>query len=822
MDKTPSFTRENTSGADHSASIDLTMDDYEGDSATASSMESHYGRMALKRRLSISLTESMMDPEEDGLHSARTRPSWSFGRISKPNIFPRQKPVPPSLSHGDILTIQSSHKRLRNEFASSNKQAVTGASIRNLGVSRASSLHQADTEDVQMLDGKPSNFNSPAQMLRANSISITPRRSSTHNLSAGNRMPLTSGTGTSEDEWGGIEIDRLYPLRRSGSERGRTTIPPGTEVIDLEEATGNAIQDDRRFDRFESDYLTDAEYEIFLRSERRNSGQDSDSEVIEVDDAKLIANLKRINLQGRAGSTASKIFPLPQVQHRNRTYKAGKCVELNDGSFLRIKSIHKDTSGEILLVGDLLLRTNFQGPRMPKRRNELVWVIMTNDLTDDSKSSTTMNLNSVKCIRKVRFTNQRYEKLNTTKHENALKNKYDDVNFGESFCRIRRTQIISDNGRKVIEESIELIEESEADAGDRIDASKLRDDWRGVRTILGGSSSQTYQLITLDEGVSGGADSIRVQKHTYGEAFCGAGGSSRGAVMAGLKVKWAFDCDRDAVVTYRANYDSAGTQCYEETVAEFLDRISRLPIHQQQEFMVDILHISPPCQPFSPAHTIENVEKDAKNRAALCSVLHLIQVIKPRVVTIEETEGLLSRHDEWFSTLIHIFVYVGYSVRWKALRCEEYGVPQMRRRLFLIASAPGEKPPQIAKPTHGVGGADLVTIRDSISNIPRAATAQKQLPTTRGVWPKPSYSARTLCRTLTCGGGPPHPSGRRNFTLRELASLQTFPWFHLFPVSGITIGRRQVGNAVPPLMAKTLYEEIIRTLQETDGVRGRN
>ena len=515
MDKTLSSTHENTPGEGHSSSIDLTMMDYEDDSATASDVGSHYRCKAVKRRLSISLTDSMMNFAEEVLHSTRIRPSWSFGRISKPNISPRQKSVTPSLSHSDSMAILPSHKRLRNEFASSNKQALTGASIRNLGVSRASSLHQADTEDVQMLDGKPSNFNSPAQMLRPNSISLTPRRSSTRNLSAGNRMPLESGTGTSEDRWGGIKIDRLYPLRKSGSERGRTTIPPGTEVIDLEEATGKAIQDDRRFDRFESDYLTEAEYEIYLRSERRNSGQDSDSEVIEVDDAKLIANLKRINLQGRAGSTASKIFPLPQVQHRNRTYKAGKCVELKDGSFLRIKSIHKDTSGEIWLVGDLLLRTNFQGPRMPKRRNELVWVIMTNDLTDDSKSSTTMNLNSVKCIRKVRFTNQRYEKLNTTKHENALKNKYDDVNFGESFCRIRRTQIISDNGRKVIEESIELIEESEADAGDRIDASKLRDDWRGVRTILGGSSSQTHQSIILDEGISDGSDSINTQKYTF-------------------------------------------------------------------------------------------------------------------------------------------------------------------------------------------------------------------------------------------------------------------------------------------------------------------
>jgi DNA (cytosine-5)-methyltransferase 1 len=102
--------------------------------------------------------------------------------------------------------------------------------------------------------------------------------------------------------------------------------------------------------------------------------------------------------------------------------------------------------------------------------------------------------------------------------------------------------------------------------------------------------------------------------------------------------------------------------------------------------MVDVLHMSPPCQPFSAAHTIPSEMQDEINQAALLSVGHLLEKIRPRIATIEETEGLINRHVEWFSALINIFITLGYSVRWKVVRCQDYGVPQQRKRLFIIAA----------------------------------------------------------------------------------------------------------------------------------------
>jgi DNA (cytosine-5)-methyltransferase 1 len=75
---------------------------------------------------------------------------------------------------------------------------------------------------------------------------------------------------------------------------------------------------------------------------------------------------------------------------------------------------------------------------------------------------------------------------------------------------------------------------------------------------------------------------------------------------------------------------------------------------------------------------------------------------------------------------------------------------------------------------------------------------------------------------LTCSGGVGnyHPSGLRLYTIRELASLQTFPISHNFTPDSKTKARRQIGNAVPPLLARSMYREIIKCLKEADRLEG--
>jgi DNA (cytosine-5)-methyltransferase 1 len=148
--------------------------------------------------------------------------------------------------------------------------------------------------------------------------------------------------------------------------------------------------------------------------------------------------------------------------------------------------------------------------------------------------------------------------------------------------------------------------------------------------------------------------------------------------MAGLRITWSFDMDERAVLTYKLNFPDA--DCREQSVDSFIADAEKL------NFKVDILHISPPCQPFSPAHTTASPVRDEANEAAYLSVGRLLEVIKPRIVTIEETFGLESMHIEWFSALIHDFIRIGYSMHWKILNCSDYGVPQSRKRLVIFGA----------------------------------------------------------------------------------------------------------------------------------------
>lgn len=298
-------------------------------------------------------------------------------------------------------------------------------------------------------------------------------------------------------------------------------------------------------------------------------------------------------------------------------------------------------------------------------------------------------------------------------------------------------------------------------------------------------------------------------RYTFGDSFCCAGGMSRAAVMSGMRVPWGFDADLNTCESYLLN--NFETCVYNLWADEFL----RLPA--KYDLRVDVLHISPPCQFFSPAHTREG-KLDEQNTASQTAIQELIERCKPRVVVVEQTAGLFQaeKHRPWFNALINIFTSKGFSIRWKVLHCADYGVPQSRRRLFIIASCPGEPLPPFPSPTHSKTEADglkpWVTINSAINNIPAE-------------WPdheidaciprrEEARSGNELCRTICTGGdGIIHPSGRRDFTDRELANLQTFPLCHKFGWKEV---RKQIGNAVPPLMGKAILDCVIKSMRDFD------
>jgi DNA (cytosine-5)-methyltransferase 1 len=141
-----------------------------------------------------------------------------------------------------------------------------------------------------------------------------------------------------------------------------------------------------------------------------------------------------------------------------------------------------------------------------------------------------------------------------------------------------------------------------------------------------------------------------------------------------------LDCDPNTGLSWRHNFPDS--KHFEMWAHEFVALPGCL-----QRFIVDILHLSPPCQVFSPVHTREG-KNDQQNFASLFACEEIIKKTRPRMITLEQTFGILHpRFKEAFHSLIQMFTSLGYSVSWRTLGFQRYGLPQSRRRLIIIAAA---------------------------------------------------------------------------------------------------------------------------------------
>jgi C-5 cytosine-specific DNA methylase len=139
---------------------------------------------------------------------------------------------------------------------------------------------------------------------------------------------------------------------------------------------------------------------------------------------------------------------------------------------------------------------------------------------------------------------------------------------------------------------------------------------------------------------------------------CGIGGATRGAKLAGLSIKFGLDCDPQAAETWRENF--LGADYYEMTVDQITSKHSGVRL---SAYYVDTLHISLPCQFFSPMKTIEG-RNDFENRTAILYIEEILKRTRPRIVSLEETFGILHpKFQNEFNTTIQAFTSMGFSVR---------------------------------------------------------------------------------------------------------------------------------------------------------------
>lgn len=302
--------------------------------------------------------------------------------------------------------------------------------------------------------------------------------------------------------------------------------------------------------------------------------------------------------------------------------------------------------------------------------------------------------------------------------------------------------------------------------------------------------------------------------YTFGDLCTGAGGMASGARQAGLRVNFLLDHWGPACETLRLNFKNAHTNILLQTIHDFCTNKWNAFYFEK----VDVLHISFPCQPHSPVHTVEG-RNDNDNIATAYSVGEILEKCVPRIVTFEQTSGIVTHGGgTHFRSLIKQITDAGYSVRWKICNLADYGNVQPRKRLIIIAACPGEILPPFPEPTHGLGPGMLpfVTIHDVLRKI-RHHVVPEHLSHFALKDGQAYDSHKPMQGCITCDGGPSnlHPSGKRTFTLFELAALQGFLPTHRF-AGGKTDIKKQIGNAVPSMFAKKLFEHITLSLQKSD------
>ena len=327
------------------------------------------------------------------------------------------------------------------------------------------------------------------------------------------------------------------------------------------------------------------------------------------------------------------------------------------------------------------------------------------------------------------------------------------------------------------------------------------------------------------------------KKYTYIDLFAGCGGFSLGLEWADLKGLWAVEIDHDATETYRKNIGS------HITCADIRD-VDTTVIPP-----ADLLVGGFPCQPFSISGLQHGF--DGKDGDLFYQCVRFIHTLKPKIFILENVPGFISlKKGRFLSEALKILKSLNYVVDWKVLNAVDYGIPQIRQRLFIMGNnlsrqnhfpEPINQKISVKKAINDIRqNMDAFENNEPMRHTERikkrfaavrpgesAADAMKRDPSlgtakiTKQCYrrlipdePAPTIVANFVTTTI-------HYCENRNLTAREAARIQSFPDHFIF------CGRKtrmswqkglsqfeQVGNAVPPKLAKFLGESVQLILDE--------
>jgi DNA (cytosine-5)-methyltransferase 1 len=244
------------------------------------------------------------------------------------------------------------------------------------------------------------------------------------------------------------------------------------------------------------------------------------------------------------------------------------------------------------------------------------------------------------------------------------------------------------------------------------------------------------------------------------DLFAGAGGFSLGFHWAGFRTTVAVDHDPLAIETLAANFGHLGTEALVRDLAILSPEDLRSVLQQRgvsDEF--DVILGGPPCQGWSKVgrgklRSLKDPRKgenhsDPRNEL-YAKFVEFVRTFNPRVAIMENVPGMLSHNKRNVAEdVAHLLDAAGYDVSWQLLNAAEYGVPQVRDRLFFIGVRRDLGVKFQIPPAHGQGGARLyseVTVWDAIGDLPRIVNGSKEWRCAYKPEREPSHYAQLMRR----------------------------------------------------------------------------
>ena len=329
----------------------------------------------------------------------------------------------------------------------------------------------------------------------------------------------------------------------------------------------------------------------------------------------------------------------------------------------------------------------------------------------------------------------------------------------------------------------------------------------------------------------------------YIDLFSGAGGMSLGFDQAGFNNIFSVDIEPRFCETYKTNFPKHNL--IQKDISKVSNEEIKSLIGNQ---IIDVIIGGPPCQGFSMAGNIGRKFIDDSRNQLFREFARIVEIVQPSYFVMENVARLFTHNKgETKKEIIELFKKMNYNVDCKVVNTADFGIPQVRNRVLFIGNRISNN---IVFPTKTID--KPISIKEAIDKLPKLKSGEKskipnhismkhseqmlekmkyvsdggnryEIPET--IRPKSGdvrkYIRYKSTEPAVCVTGDMrkifHYSQNRALTVRELATLQTFPLDFIFKGSTIS-QQQQVGNSVPPILAKEIALTIKKMMKHDEQI----